>query len=147
MRKTTFLLGAGIGFILGSRTGRGPYQQLVTKVRAVARRPEVQHTAGQLKDAAKEQGAAVVDMVTPSPSSAAESRVAPPDPTLHSYVDSQDLQFSVAAAQKEAVVDELLEEGVPPGELEQKEQELRQSGGLSEPPAGNRPSGQRPVAG
>jgi hypothetical protein len=138
MRKITFVLGAGIGFILGSRTGRGPYQQLETKVRAFARRPEVQDTTGQLKESAKGQAAAVVDKVTPSGSSNAESHVTPPDPTPQSYADPQDLQFSVAAAQKVAMVDDLLEQGVPPAEMEQKEQELRQSGELREPPAGNK---------
>jgi hypothetical protein len=136
--KTTFLLGAGIGFILGSRTGRGPYQQLETKVREFARRPEVQDKAGQLKDAATEQASAVADKVTPSGSSAAESRVTPPDPTPKSYADPQDLQFSTAAAQKEAMVDDLLEQGVPPAEMAQKEEEMRQSGELSEPRAGNK---------
>lgn len=138
MRKTTFLLGAGIGFILGSRTGQGPYQQLETKVRSFSRRPEVQDTAGQLKDAAKGQAAAVVDKVTPSGSSGADSPVTPPDPTPKSYADPQDLQFSTAAAEKEALVDDLLGQDVPPAEMEQKEEELRQSGELSEPPAGNK---------
>jgi hypothetical protein len=100
MTKTTFLLGAGIGFILGSRTGR--------------------------------------DQVTLSGSTAAESHVTPPDPTPKSYADPQDLQFSTAAAQKEAMIDDLLEQGVPPAEMEQQEEELRQSGELSEPPAGNK---------
>ena len=138
MGKATFLLGAGIGFILGSRTGRGPYQQLDTKVREFTRRPEVQDKAGQLKDAAKKQASAVAGKVTPSRSSAAESRVTPPDPTPKSYADPQDLQFSTAAARKEAMVDDLLEQGVPPAEMAHKEEELRQSGQLSEPPAGNK---------
>ncbi len=138
MMKTTFLLGAGIGFILGSRAGRGPYQQLETKVREFTRRPEVQDKAGQVKDAAKAQASAVADKVIPSGSSAAESRVTPPDPTPKSYADPQDLQFSTAAAQKEALVDDLLEQGVPPAEMPQKEEELRRSGELSEPAAGNK---------
>jgi hypothetical protein len=138
MGKTTFLLGAGIGFILGSRTGPGPYQQLETKVREFTRRPEVQDKAGQLKDAAKEQASAVTDKVTSPRSPAAASRVTPPDPTPRSYADPQDLHFSTAAAKKEAMVDDLLEQGVPPADMAQKEEELRQSGKLSEPPAGNK---------
>ena len=138
MGKTTFLLGAGISFILGSRTGRGPYQQLETKVRELTRRPEVLDKVGQLKDAANERASTVADKITPSGSSAAENRVTPPDPTPHSYADPQDLQFSTAAAQKEAMVDDLLEQGVPPADLAQKEEELRQSGEMSEPPAGNK---------
>jgi hypothetical protein len=137
IRKTTFLLGGGIGFILGSRIGRGPYQQLETKVRAMARRPAVQDTAGQLKDAAKEQAAAAINKVTPSGSQDAVSPFTPAVPP-DTYADPQDLQFSTAAAQKEAIVDDLLEQGVPPGDMEQKEEELRQSGALHEPPAGNK---------
>ena len=138
IRKTTFLLGGGIGFILGSRIGRGPYQQLETKVRAITRRPAVQDTAGQLTDAAKKQAAAVINKVTPSGARDAGSRITPPEPTPETYADPQDLQFSTAAARKEAIVDELLEQGVPPADMEQKEEELRQSGALHEPPAGNK---------
>ncbi len=138
IRKTTFLLGGGIGFILGSRIGRGPYQQLEMKVRAITRRPAIQDTAGQLTDAAKEQAAAVIDKVTPSGARDAGSRITPPEPTPETYADPQDLQFSTAAARKEAIVDELLEQGVPPADMEQKEEELRQSGALHEPPAGNK---------
>ena len=138
IRKTTFLLGGVIGFILGSRIGRGPYQQLETKVRAVTRRPAVQDTAGQLTDAAKKQAAAVINKVTPSGARDAGGRITPPEPTPETYADPQDLQFSTAAARKEAIVDELLEQGVPPADMEQKEEELRQSGALHEPPAGNK---------
>ena len=145
IRKTTFLLGGGIGFILGSRIGRGPYRQLETKVRAIARRPAVQDTAEQLKDAAKEQAAAVVDKATPSGSPDADSPVTPPGRPPDTYADPQDLQFSTAAAHKEAIVDDLLEQGVPPADMEQKEQELRQSGALHEPPAGNKAKPARPI--
>ena len=138
IRKTTFLLGGGIGFILGSRMGRGPYQQLETKVRAIARRPAVQDTAERLTNAAKEQAAAVVDKAAPSESPDGDSRVSAPGPTPEGYADPQDLQFSMAAAHKEEIVDDLLEQGVPPAEIEQKEEELRRSGVLHEPPAGNK---------
>jgi hypothetical protein len=73
-----------------------------------------------------------------SKASSEDSGVTPPDPSPKSYADPQDLQFSTAAARKEEIVDELLEQGVPPADMEQKEEELRQSGALSEPPAGNK---------
>jgi hypothetical protein len=138
IRKTTFLLGGGIGFILGSRIGRGPYQQLETKVRAIVRRPAVQDTAGGLEDAAQGQAAALINKATLSGSQDEARRVSPPEATPQTYADPQDLQFSAAAAHKETIVDDLLEQGVPPAELEQKEEELRQSGALHEPPAGNK---------
>ena len=138
MRRSTFLLGAAIGFILGSRTGRGPYQQLESKVRHITHRPEVQGRLGQLKSTAKDQAAAVAEKVTPSPSSSDDRDVALPDSPPESYADPQDLQFSTAAARKEEMVDQLLEQGVSPAELEHKEDELRQTGALIEPPAGNK---------
>ena len=39
MRKITFLLGAGLGFVLGSKAGNGPYGRLETKVRGMKKRP------------------------------------------------------------------------------------------------------------
>jgi hypothetical protein len=39
MKKITLLLGAGIGFVAGSKAGPGPYQQLEAKVRELMRRP------------------------------------------------------------------------------------------------------------
>jgi hypothetical protein len=42
MRKVTFLLGAGIGFVAGSKAGNGPYRQLAVKVRKVTKRSEPQ---------------------------------------------------------------------------------------------------------
>jgi hypothetical protein len=143
MQKTTFMLGAGIGFVLGSRTGRGPYQQLESKIREITRRPEVQDKVEQLKDTIKDQAGMVAEKAARSESSSGSEsstgRVAPPDPAPKSYADPQDLQFSTAAARKEEMVDDLLKQGVPPAEMEQKEDELRRSGALSEPRAGNKP--------
>ena len=139
IRKSFFVLGGAVGFILGSRVGRGPYQQLETKVRAITRRPAGQDTVGPLRDAAKEQAAAVMAKLASSGAPNADSGVTPPEPTPETYADPQDLQFSAAATHKQAIVDDLLEQGVPPAEMEQKEDELRQSGALPEPPAGNRP--------
>ena len=41
MKKVSFLLGLAVGFLVGSRAGSGPYQQLEATVRSAARRPEV----------------------------------------------------------------------------------------------------------
>ncbi len=155
MRKSMFLVGAGIGFILGSRSGRGPYQQLESKVREITRRPEVRNKVEQLKDTAKDQAAAAAQKKTSrSQAAAGDSPVTPPTPTPQSYADPQDLQFSTAAARKEEIVDDLLAQGVPPADMAQKEEELREAGALHEPPAGNKakpaktadPTGRRPVA-
>ena len=138
MRKAMFLMGAGIGFILGSRSGRGPYQQLESKVREITRHPEVQEEVEQLKDTAKDQAAAAAQKTSWSQATPGDSAVTPPAPTPDSYADPQDLQFSTAAARKEEIVDDLLARGVPPADMEQQEEELRETGALSEPPAGNK---------
>ena len=39
MKRITFLLGAGLGFLLGSKAGNGRYEQLEAKVRGAAKRP------------------------------------------------------------------------------------------------------------
>ena len=38
----TLLVGAGIGFVVGSKLGHGPYEQLEFKVRKVAKRPKTE---------------------------------------------------------------------------------------------------------
>ena len=42
MKKLAFLLGFGVGFLLGSKAGHGPYQELERQVRAIANRQDVQ---------------------------------------------------------------------------------------------------------
>jgi hypothetical protein len=41
-----FLLGAGLGYILGAKAGRGRYEQLVRTYRRVVDHPMVQGAAG-----------------------------------------------------------------------------------------------------
>lgn len=63
MKKLSFLLGLGIGFLLGSRAGSRPYQQLEAKVRSAARRPEVQDAVGKTKEAVHNHVTEAVDNV------------------------------------------------------------------------------------
>lgn len=59
MKKLWFLLGIGVGYVLGSKAGSGPYRQLETKVRSVASRPEVKETVAKVKSAAEDRAAEV----------------------------------------------------------------------------------------
>lgn len=61
MKKLSFLLGIAVGFVLGSKSGTGPYEQLESSVRSLTGRPEVQDTAEKAKQAANEQVSGVVD--------------------------------------------------------------------------------------
>jgi hypothetical protein len=57
MKKWILLLGIAVGFVLGSKAGRGPYMQIEGKVRDVRARPEVQKAIKTVTGRAKEQAA------------------------------------------------------------------------------------------
>ena len=63
MKRLLFLVGIGIGFVLGSRAGRGAYDQIEAKVREVTGKPAVQDVVEQVSGAVKEQTAAAKDKV------------------------------------------------------------------------------------
>jgi hypothetical protein len=46
MRKLTFIVGFGAGYLLGTRDGRARYEQILRSVREVKDNPAVQETAG-----------------------------------------------------------------------------------------------------
>ncbi|MGO3479847.1 MAG: hypothetical protein ACTIOA_16925, partial [Brachybacterium tyrofermentans] len=52
MKKFIFLAGLAVGFVVGSRAGRGPYESLERTARQVADDPEVQRRATQAKETA-----------------------------------------------------------------------------------------------
>jgi hypothetical protein len=63
MKKLLLLVGVGIGFIIGSRAGKEPYQRLENTLRELAGRPEVKQaveaTSDKLGDVADKAGAKV----------------------------------------------------------------------------------------
>lgn len=63
MKKLAFVIGLGIGFILGSRAGSGPYRELEGKLHALRNRPEVDEAVERTKVAANERVTEVVDKV------------------------------------------------------------------------------------
>jgi RNA polymerase-binding transcription factor DksA len=64
MKKFTFLLGLATGFVLGSRTGRGPYEQLESAVRQAVNQPKVQETLQSVADSAESVRDATLDATT-----------------------------------------------------------------------------------
>lgn len=63
MKKFIFLAGLAIGFVVGSRAGRGPYESLERTARQVADDPEVQRRAAQAKDTASKVAHDTADAV------------------------------------------------------------------------------------
>ena len=55
MKRAVFLLGVGVGFALGSRTGSQPYEKLEARIRKMAGRPETRRAVDQVKGVAREQ--------------------------------------------------------------------------------------------
>lgn len=141
MRKIIFLVGGAIGFILGSRAGKEPYQQVETKLRQLVRRPEVQQVINEAQTAAQDAAGVAVAKVGDKLSSTRpeNSETTPGAPTTwKSYADPQDLQFGAAAAEKEQTIDEMLEHGMSAQQIEGMEEQLPESGNANTPRAGNK---------
>ena len=63
MKKLAFVIGLGVGFVLGSKAGSGPYEALEGKVRSLRHRPDVEQVVDRAKGAASEQVTEVVEKV------------------------------------------------------------------------------------
>jgi len=63
MKKLAFVVGLGIGFLLGSRAGSGPYQGLEEKVRSLRARPDVDDAVERTKAVASERVTEAVEKV------------------------------------------------------------------------------------
>jgi hypothetical protein len=64
VKKLTFLIGVGIGFLLGSKAGTGPYQEIEARVRSIANRPAVRDIVETMNEAAGEQVEVAVSKVS-----------------------------------------------------------------------------------
>src|SRR5690606_21392672 len=79
MKKFICLAGLAIGFVIGSRTGRGPYESLERTAHRVAEDPEVQRRAAQAKETAArvaQDTAEVVKEKAPEVAATAQGAVA-----------------------------------------------------------------------
>ena len=72
MKKWILLFGIALGFVLGSKAGRGPYKQIEGKVREVGARPEVQRAIKTVTRRAQEQLGDVASTVHDRVSDAAD---------------------------------------------------------------------------
>ncbi|ATG54717.1 hypothetical protein CFK41_08020 [Brachybacterium ginsengisoli] len=113
MKKFIFVAGLAIGFVVGSRMGRGPYESLERTAHRVAEDPEVQRRATQARETAtkvahdtastvKEKGPGVASSVQGAVAGAAGSakerlRGGSDDGAESSDLDTSDLDQDAAA--------------------------------------------------
>lgn len=68
MGKLSFLLGAGAGYVLGARAGRGRYEKIKQASSKVWENPRIQQNVQKVEtkvsDMAKERGSAVTDKLS-----------------------------------------------------------------------------------
>jgi hypothetical protein len=69
MKKLLLLAGVAVGFVVGSRAGKAPYERLRGTLREVAGRPEVQQAvdaaSAKVDDITDKVGARVSEATTP----------------------------------------------------------------------------------
>lgn len=63
LKKAIFLVGAGVGFVLGTRAGRETYDKLRAQVTGFVNDPKVQEKVNQGTEWAKEKAPVVADKV------------------------------------------------------------------------------------
>lgn len=80
MRKTSLLMGAAVGYVLGSRAGRERYEQIKAAATRVVQDPRVRDKATEATDKLKETAPAVKDKMT---GAAAQARDTVRDRTGH----------------------------------------------------------------
>jgi len=141
VRKVTLLIGVGVGFVLGSRAGRGPYEQIEAKARELTGRQDVRQVVDTAKSGAASTAHSIADRL---PGSLHRSRgqkepsVARPDFRPDTYADPQDLQFGAAAAEKEATLDAVLATGESAETLQGREGEPQHGEGARTPRPANK---------
>ncbi len=92
MKKLIFIAGVGLGFVLGSKMGREPYEKLEATARQYAEDPRVQEKFGQVRDTASRTAKDTADTVktkAPEVAGAAKDKASS---FKHRKDDSNDLE-------------------------------------------------------
>ncbi len=79
MKKMWLLVGLVVGFMLGSRSGRAPYERAEAQVRQLSRRPEVRQATNTASEMVHEKVGDLVDKASDKvghTSSSSEKRTA-----------------------------------------------------------------------
>ena len=138
MKKLWLAVGAAIGFVLGSRAGRAPYEQLEAKARQVAGRPDVKRTVDAASDKVSSLATTAVSSASDKVSVLTErvsaklpgnNGASPQEPTQ----DPQDKAFGAAVSRDQDVVDELAKKGVTEDQLSDEPTQHPRAGGKAEP--------------
>jgi hypothetical protein len=147
MKKAKLLVGVGIGFVLGSWAGREPYEGLAHWTRQTIGGEKTKAALKDTLDDAKSRAAAVTDSVKNKLPGSSSGGVGEPAtgfrPMPATYPDPQDIQFGKAAAEKEDTLDDLMEQGVDPAQVQAIDEGLHAAGQATKPRPGNKaePSG------
>ena len=85
--KVLFVVGLGVGYVLGTRAGRERYEQIKSQAQSVWRSPKVQEKATQAQDYAREK-APVVKEKAAEAAAAAKEKVSSSDTSSAPYPTS-----------------------------------------------------------
>lgn len=70
MKKLLFLLGGAVGFLVGSRLGRGPYEAVEQQVKRLSQRPEFQSDTEEANSLSSNAGPTTSPVTGSTPSAA-----------------------------------------------------------------------------
>jgi hypothetical protein len=79
MKKIALFVGVGIGFVLGSRAGNGPYKKLEAKVNDLRGRPEMKDAVVQVRSTPEDQAGTGTHNFSSTLPSSAQSETTPTD--------------------------------------------------------------------
>jgi hypothetical protein len=90
VKRFSFLVGVGVGFVVGSRAGSEPYQKLAATVQKAAKRSETQRAVDQVKGVARQRADAAVHKIGEKlPSS--DTTVVPAEDADHPQIDPENI--------------------------------------------------------
>jgi hypothetical protein len=137
MKKLPMAIGAAVGFLAGSRAGRGPYTKVEQKTRELSHHPRVRKVIDTADQAIHER--------INAEHSVASEKIAHLKSVVHDKVpfgshgtaacrsDPQDHAFGLAALHDQNIVDELEGDGVSEEDLPDRPMRHPRAGGKADP--------------
>jgi hypothetical protein len=106
MKKSLLVVGGVAGFVLGSRSGRGPYEKIEAQVKKVASRPDVREAVGHVQATVRTTAAEASDAVKGTVEAAGGSVEQQVDEAKTVVNDARATASDKAMAAKRAVKDQ-----------------------------------------